>query len=114
MYYDQVNDVYSISKMGQIIKVQWPVLAACIIGLYYRPVCDIRGRIYNSVARGIIVQICLKTYVCIYVCLMTYVCIYVCLMTYACVYICLLTCVCVYMFNDICVHLYMFYDKCMY
>ena len=30
--------------MGQIIKVQ-------------RPVCDIRGRIYNSFAGGIIVQI---------------------------------------------------------
>ena len=35
---------------------QRPILAACIIGLYYRPVCDIRGRIYNSVAGGIIVQ----------------------------------------------------------
>jgi hypothetical protein len=27
-------------------------------GLYYRSVCDIRGRNYNSVAGGIIVQIC--------------------------------------------------------
>jgi hypothetical protein len=43
MYYDQVNDIYLVSKMGQIIKIQ-------------RPVCDIRGRIYNSVAGGIIVQ----------------------------------------------------------
>ena len=31
--------------------------AAYIIDLYYRPVCDIRGRIYKSVAGGIIVQI---------------------------------------------------------
>ena len=44
MYYDQVNDIYLVSKMGQIIKIQ-------------RPVCDIRGRIYNSVAGDIIVQI---------------------------------------------------------
>ena len=34
-----------------------PLLVACIIGLYYRPVCDIRGRIYNSFAGGIIAQI---------------------------------------------------------
>jgi hypothetical protein len=34
-----------------------PLLAACIIGLYYRPVCDIRDRIYNIVAGGIIVQV---------------------------------------------------------
>jgi len=47
MYYDQVNDIYLVSKMGQIIKVQ-------------RPVCDIRGRIYNSVAGGIIVQLILE------------------------------------------------------
>ena len=45
MYYDQVNDIYLVSKMGQIIKIQ-------------RPVCDIRGRIYNNVAGGIIVQVC--------------------------------------------------------
>jgi uncharacterized sodium:solute symporter family permease YidK len=35
---------------------QRPILAACIIGLYYRPVCDIKGRIYISVAEVIIVQ----------------------------------------------------------
>jgi hypothetical protein len=35
---------------------QRPILAACIIGLYYRPVCDIKGRIYISGAGGIIVQ----------------------------------------------------------
>jgi hypothetical protein len=59
--------------MGKIIKVHRPVssapisglyhrplLAACIIGLYYRPVSDIRGRIHNSFAGGIIVQLCLK------------------------------------------------------
>ena len=56
MYYDQVNDIYLVSKMGQTTKVQRPISAACIIGLYYRPVCDIRGRIYNSVDGGIIVQ----------------------------------------------------------
>jgi hypothetical protein len=38
-----VNDINLVPKMGQIIKVQ-------------RPVCDIRGRIYNSFAGGIIVQ----------------------------------------------------------
>jgi hypothetical protein len=43
--------------MGQIIKVHRPLLADCIIGLYYRPVCDIRGCIYNSFAGGIIVQV---------------------------------------------------------
>jgi hypothetical protein len=41
--------------MGQIIKVQRPV-HFCIIGLLLAPVCDIRGRIYNSFAGGIIVQ----------------------------------------------------------
>ena len=35
----------------------WPLLATCISGLYYRPVCDIRGHIYNNVAGGIIVQV---------------------------------------------------------
>ena len=67
MYYDHVNDdiyiyvhllksacsILLVSKMGQIIKIQRPVSSAS----YYRPVCDIRGRIYNSVAGGIIVQI---------------------------------------------------------
>ena len=53
MYYDQVNDIYLVSKMGQIIKVQRPVSSAS----YYRPVCDIRGRIYSSVAGRIIVQL---------------------------------------------------------
>ena len=49
-------------KMGQIIKVQRPVSSAPINGLYHRPllaarIYDIRGRIYNSFAGGIIVQI---------------------------------------------------------
>ena len=58
MYYDQVKDIYLVSKMGQIIKVQRPVSSAPISGLYHRrSVCDIRGRIYNSFAGGIIVQI---------------------------------------------------------
>jgi hypothetical protein len=47
--------------MGHIIKVQRPVSSAPISGLYHRPllapVNDIRGRIYNSFAGGIIVQI---------------------------------------------------------
>jgi hypothetical protein len=43
--------------MGQIIKVQRPVSSAPIKGLYWRHVCIIRGRIYNSLAGGIIVQI---------------------------------------------------------
>jgi hypothetical protein len=34
MYYDQVNDIYLVSKMGQIIKVQRPVSSASISGLY--------------------------------------------------------------------------------
>jgi len=34
MYYDQVNDINLVPKMGQIIKVQWPVSSACISGLY--------------------------------------------------------------------------------
>jgi hypothetical protein len=34
MYYDQVNDIYFVSKMGQIIKVQRPVSSAPISGLY--------------------------------------------------------------------------------
>ena len=35
MYYDQVNDdIYLVSKMGQIIKVQRPVSSAYISGLY--------------------------------------------------------------------------------
>ncbi len=34
MYYDQVNDIYLVSKMGQIIKVQRPVSSASITGLY--------------------------------------------------------------------------------
>ena len=42
--------------MGQIIKVQRPVSPAPINGLYHRPLCDIRGRIYNSFAGGIIAQ----------------------------------------------------------
>ena len=37
-----------------------PLLTACIIGLYQRPVCDIRGRIYNRLAEGIIAQIYFK------------------------------------------------------
>jgi hypothetical protein len=37
MYYDQVNDIYRVSKMGQIIKVQRPVSATYISGLYHRP-----------------------------------------------------------------------------
>ena len=43
--------------MGQIIKVQRSVSSAPISGLYHRPVCDIRGLIYNSFAGGISVQI---------------------------------------------------------
>jgi hypothetical protein len=55
--------------MGQIKKTaaciigpisgiyQRSLLAACIIVLYYRPVFDIRGSIYNSFAGGIIVQV---------------------------------------------------------
>ena len=35
-----------------------PLFAACIIGPYLRPVSDIRGRICNSFAGGIMVQIC--------------------------------------------------------
>jgi hypothetical protein len=46
--------------MGQIIKVQRPVSSAPINGLYYRPVCDFRGRIYNSFAGGIIVQFTIR------------------------------------------------------
>jgi hypothetical protein len=61
MYYEQVNDIYLVSRMGQIIKVQLlyhrPLLATCISGLYYRPVCYIRGHIYNNFAGGIIAQI---------------------------------------------------------
>jgi len=34
MYYDQVHDIYLVSKMGQIIKVQRPVSLASISGLY--------------------------------------------------------------------------------
>ena len=45
--------------MGQIIKVQQPVSSAPINDLYERPVCDIKGRIYNSFAGGIIVQQCI-------------------------------------------------------
>jgi hypothetical protein len=60
MYYDQVNDIYVSQKWVKLLKYsglyQRPILAACIIDLYYRPVCDIRGRIYNNVAGGIIVQ----------------------------------------------------------
>jgi len=41
--------------MDQIIKVQRPVSSAPISSLY--PISDIRGRIYNSFAGGIIVQI---------------------------------------------------------
>ena len=37
MYYDQVNDIYLLSKMSQIIKVQRPVSSAPINGLYHRP-----------------------------------------------------------------------------
>ena len=36
MYYDQVNDIHLVSKMGQIIKVQRPVSSAHISGLYPR------------------------------------------------------------------------------
>jgi hypothetical protein len=45
-----VNDINLVPKMGQIIKVQWPVSSAPINGLYLRPVCDIRGHIYNIFA----------------------------------------------------------------
>jgi hypothetical protein len=34
MYYNQVNDIYIVSKMGQIIKVHRPVSSASITGLY--------------------------------------------------------------------------------
>ena len=34
MYYDQVNDIDLVSKMGQNIKVQRPVPLASISGLY--------------------------------------------------------------------------------
>jgi hypothetical protein len=37
IYYDQVNDIYLVSKMGQIIKVQRPVSSAPISGLCHRP-----------------------------------------------------------------------------
>jgi len=37
MYYDQVNDIYLVSRMGQIIKVQRPVSSASISDLYQRP-----------------------------------------------------------------------------
>jgi hypothetical protein len=47
-----VNDINLVPKMGQIIKLS----SAPINGLYHRPLCDIRGRIYNSFAGGIIVQ----------------------------------------------------------
>ena len=53
---DQVNDIKLVPNMGQIIKVQRPVSSTPIIGLYQRPVSDIRCRIYNSFAGGIIVQ----------------------------------------------------------
>jgi hypothetical protein len=43
-----VNDINLVPKMGQINKVQRPVSS---------PVCDIGGRIYNSYAGGIIVQV---------------------------------------------------------
>ena len=39
-----------------------PLLAACIIGLYYRPASDIRGRIYNSFVGGIIVQMNIQNF----------------------------------------------------
>ena len=56
-----VNDINLVPRMGQIIKVQRPVSLAPINGLYHRPVCDIRGRIYNSFAGGIIVQTGMET-----------------------------------------------------
>jgi hypothetical protein len=34
MYYDQVNDIYLVSKMGQIINVQRPVSSVPISGMY--------------------------------------------------------------------------------
>jgi hypothetical protein len=34
MYYDQVNDIYLVSKMDQIIKVQRPVSATYISGVF--------------------------------------------------------------------------------
>ena len=34
MYYDQVNDINLVPKMGLIIKVQRPVSSASITGLY--------------------------------------------------------------------------------
>ena len=55
-YSGYVNDINLVPKMGQTIKVQRPVSSASINGMYQRPVCDIRGRIYNSFAGGIIVQ----------------------------------------------------------
>jgi hypothetical protein len=61
-----LNDINLVPKMGQTIKVQRTVSLAPINGLYHRPllgpVCDIRGRIYNSFAGGIIVQCLLNTF----------------------------------------------------
>jgi hypothetical protein len=42
MYYDQVNDIYLVSQMGQIIKVQRPVSSAPISGMYHRPILAAR------------------------------------------------------------------------
>jgi hypothetical protein len=50
------NDINLVPKMGQVIKVQRPVSSTPINGMYHRTVCDIRGRIYNCFAGGIIVQ----------------------------------------------------------
>ena len=55
-----VNDINHVLKMGQIIKVQRTVSSAPINGLYQRPLCDIRGCIYNSFAGVIIVQLILN------------------------------------------------------
>ena len=60
-----VNDINLVPKTGQIIEVQRPVSSAPINGLYQRPVCDIRGHIYNSFAGGIIVQIILLPIICL-------------------------------------------------
>ena len=56
-----VYDINNVPKWVKLLKYSGlyhrPLLTACIIGLYQWPVCDIRGRIYNRFAGGIIVQV---------------------------------------------------------
>ena len=56
MYYVQVNNIYLVLKMGQIIKVQRPVSSASIRGLY------VISEAAFTIAGGIIVQLYLHNY----------------------------------------------------